>query len=150
MEDRGEMTCNKQTSETSKTPVEQATVTLTLKRWEAWRRAAGLHIDPETAEVFWAYGYVLDPYGDWPDIPEECQCLGRNYFARSPGMSVWIEFGDLPEATRDALWEKHKGSLAFPAGLEVSPAEWEEARKAAELERLEGDGLPTEPESGAA
>jgi hypothetical protein len=94
------------------------TVTLTLKQWEAWRRAAGLHIDPETAEVLWDYTQVLDPYGIWPDIPEECDCVGRSYFARSPGMDVWVEFGDLPDATREALWEKHKSQLAFPAGLD--------------------------------
>jgi hypothetical protein len=94
------------------------TVTLTLKHWEAWRRAAGLHIDPETAEVLWDYTQVLDPYGIWPDIPEECDCVGRSYFARSPGMDVWVEFGDLPDAAREALWEKHKSQLAFPAGLE--------------------------------
>jgi hypothetical protein len=92
-------------------------VTLTLDQWEAWRKAAGLHIDPETAEVLWDYRQVVDPYGIWPEIPEECDCIGRSYFARSPGMGVWIEFSDLPEATRDALWQKHKGQLAFPAGL---------------------------------
>jgi hypothetical protein len=39
------------------------------------------------------------------------------YFARSPGNDVWINFRDLPEATRTELWEKHKSKLAFPAGL---------------------------------
>ncbi len=97
------------------------TVTLTLAQWEAWRRAAGLHIDPETAEVLWNYTQVLDPYGIWPDIPEECDCVGRSYFARSPGMDVWVEFGDLPDATRDALWQKHESQLAFPAGLDFIP-----------------------------
>jgi hypothetical protein len=110
------MTSNKQTS---KTPAEHGrTVTLTLEEWEAWRRAAGLHIDPETADVHWAYTQVLDPYNVWPEIPEECDCVGRSYFARSPGMGVWVEFGDLPDATRNALWEKHKDQLVFPAGWE--------------------------------
>jgi hypothetical protein len=83
----------------------------------AIRKEAGLKIDPETAEVFWEYGSVRDPYylfehgDDWEDN------IGRNYFARSPGSDVWVWFGDLPEATRDALWEKHKSALAFPAGL---------------------------------
>jgi hypothetical protein len=114
-------TSNKQTSN-SKTPVGHGrTVTLTLEEWEAWRRAAGLHIDPETAEVLWDYRQVVDPYRIWPEIPEECDCVGRSYFARSPGMDVWVEFGDLPDATRAALWEKYKSQLAFPAGLNFLP-----------------------------
>jgi hypothetical protein len=41
------MTSNEQTIETSKILVKQGrTVTLTLEEWEAWRRAAGLHVDP--------------------------------------------------------------------------------------------------------
>jgi hypothetical protein len=51
------------------------------------------------------------------DNPEECQQVGREYFARSPGSDIWVWFGDLPEATRTALWERHKQKLAFPAGL---------------------------------
>jgi hypothetical protein len=85
--------------------------------WLAIRKEAALKIDPETAEVFWEYGSICDPYylfehgDDWDDN------IGRNYFARSPGSDVWVEFGDLSGATRDALWEKHKAKLAFPAGL---------------------------------
>jgi hypothetical protein len=73
------------------------------KIWLAIRTEAGLKIDPETAEVEWEYAQTLDPYGLDPDLPEECQCVGREYFARSPGSDVWVHFGDLPEATRDAL-----------------------------------------------
>jgi hypothetical protein len=97
------------------------TVTLSLEEWAQWRKAAGLHIDPETAEVLWKYTQVADPYGVWPNIPEEYQCVGRSYFARAPGMDVWIEFSDLPDATHDALWEKHKSKLAFLAGLDFTP-----------------------------
>jgi len=46
---------------------------------------------------------VLDPYGVYPDLPAECDCVGRCDFARAPGTGLWIEFGDLPEATREAL-----------------------------------------------
>src|SRR6266446_5833747 len=60
---------------------------------------------------------TLDPYGVYPELPEEYQQVGREYFARSPGSDVWVEFGDLPEASRDALWKKHRSKLAFPAGL---------------------------------
>jgi hypothetical protein len=88
------------------------------KAWHAIRKEAGLKIDPETAEVLWTYAQTLDPYGVDPELPEELQQFGREYFARSPGSDVWVWFGDLPEATRDALWKKHSSKLAFPAGLE--------------------------------
>jgi hypothetical protein len=97
------------------------TVEVTVKYLEALRRAVGLHIDPETAEVEWIYAQTLDPYGDDPNLPEECRQVGRDYFARSPGSDVWIWFGDLPDATRNSLWEKHKSRLAFPAGLDFIP-----------------------------
>ena len=89
------------------------------KAWLAIRKEAGLKIDPEIAEVDWIYAQTLDPYGVYPDLPEECQQVGREYFARSPGGDVWVNFGDLPKATRDALWKKHRSKLAFPAGLEA-------------------------------
>jgi hypothetical protein len=66
---------------------------------------------------------TLDPYGVEPDLPEEYQQVGRNYFARSPGSDVWVWFGDLPDETRNALWGRHSKKLAFPAGLEESFAE---------------------------
>src|SRR5262249_16401475 len=76
-------------------------------------KEAALKIDPETAEGFWNCGSQRDPYGlfkhgdDWED------CIGRNYWARSPGSEVWVEFGELPKATQDALWKKHKLRAAF-------------------------------------
>jgi hypothetical protein len=85
--------------------------------WLTSRKEAGLKIDPETAEVEWTYAQTLDPYGVYPELPEECQQVGREYFARAPGSDVWVCFHDLPDATRDVLWEKHKANLAFPAGL---------------------------------
>src|SRR6266446_3984819 len=84
------------------------------------RKKAALHIDPETAEVDWAYGQIMHPYGIDPELPDELQCIGRIYFARSPGSELWVCFGDLSEAVRDALWERHKQQLAFPAGLSHS------------------------------
>jgi hypothetical protein len=77
------------------------------KIWRATRKEAGLKIDPETAEVECIYVRILDPYGIYPDPPEEYQQVGREYFARAPGSDVWVSFGDLPEATCDALWKKH-------------------------------------------
>jgi hypothetical protein len=49
------------------------------------------------------YAQILDPYGVKPDLPRECQCVGRVYFARAPGSGMWVWFGDLPDATRDRL-----------------------------------------------
>jgi hypothetical protein len=91
---------------------------MAVEHWLAIRKEAGLKIDPETAEVDWTYAQTLDPYGVKPDLPKEYQQIGRAYFARSAGSDTWVWFGDLPKETREALWEKHKRNLAFPAGLE--------------------------------
>src|SRR5262245_43325073 len=90
------------------------TVEITVDYLKAVRREVGRHIDPETAEVYWMYAQVCNPYGDELDLPDELQCVGRDYFARSPGSKVWIWFGDLPDASADRLWKEHKHKLAFP------------------------------------
>jgi hypothetical protein len=76
---------------------------MTNEQWLAFRKEAALQIDPETAKVHWEYAQILDPYGVKPDLPRECQCVGRVYFARAPGSGMWVWFGDLPDATRDRL-----------------------------------------------
>ena len=76
---------------------------MTKEQWLAVLKEAALQIDPETAEVHFEYAQILDPYGVHDDLPEECQCVGRVYFAHSPGSDVWVWFGDLPDATRDRL-----------------------------------------------
>ena len=88
-----------------------------VEEWLAIRKEAGLHINSETAEVDWNYAQTFDPYGVDPDIPEEYQQVGREFFARSPESDVWVWFGDLPTATREDLWSRHSRKLAFPAGL---------------------------------
>jgi hypothetical protein len=85
------------------------------------RKEAARQIDPENAEVDWSYGQIMDPYGIDPDLPDELQCVGRIYFARASGSDIWVSFYDLPKAIRDALWEKHKRKLGFPAGLPQVP-----------------------------
>ena len=50
---------------------------MTVEKWLAIRKEAGLTIDPETAEVFWNYGQIMDPYNVISDLPEECHCVGR-------------------------------------------------------------------------
>ena len=77
------------------------------------RRQAGLMIDPMTAEVTWWYVQLMDPYGIDPELPEELHSVGRGYFARAPERDMWVCLYDLPSATHDALWEKHKHNLAF-------------------------------------
>jgi hypothetical protein len=90
-----------------------------IEKFLADRTAEGLKIDPRTAEVTWNYTQVLDPYGIHDDLPPEADCVGRSYFARAPGSKIWVEFGDLPSETYDALWDAHKHELAFPAGLPI-------------------------------
>jgi hypothetical protein len=80
------------------------------------RKEAGRKIDPKTAEVTWVYAFTLDRYGIY-DLPEELRQVGREYFARAPGSDIWVDFGDLPHAIREALWARHESKLVFPAGL---------------------------------
>jgi hypothetical protein len=83
-----------------------------VEQWLAIRKKAGLKIDPATAEVCWFYAQTLDPYGVYPDIPEECSQVGREYFARAPGSKIWVLIDDLPAETRRALLKrKARGSL---------------------------------------
>ena len=86
------------------------TVSIRAEIWHALLEIAGRQIDPKTAEVCSVHRQVVDPYGVYPDLPDECDCVGRCYFARAPGSRVWIEFGDLPEATREALWMRERDS----------------------------------------
>jgi hypothetical protein len=70
---------------------------LTVEEWLAIRKQAALRIDPETAQFRWGWAYVADPYGVDPNLPEEYRCIGRVYFARSPGSDVWVSFDDLTD-----------------------------------------------------
>jgi hypothetical protein len=88
-----------------------------VEEWLEIRKEEGLKIDPQTAEVNWVYAQTLDPYGVDPDLPEEYQQIGREYFARSLGGNIWVHFADLPDEIREALWQRYKSKLAFPAGL---------------------------------
>ena len=81
-----------------------------MREWIAIRKEAGLHIDPATAEVMWDYRQTLDPYGIDPELPEDMQQVGREYFARSPGNDLWVHFHDLPQSTRESLEEKRRSS----------------------------------------
>jgi hypothetical protein len=107
------------------TDAQTSECSLTVDQWLAIRKEAGLTIDPETAEVWWTYAQTLDPYGVYPDLPEECQQIGREYFARSPGNDIWVSFHDLPRETREALWKKHDSVGGLGLGLEAAnKKEW--------------------------
>ncbi len=79
---------------------------LTIEQWLQVRKEEGRKIDPDTAEVWWNWAEILDPYGVYPHPPGECQCVGRAYFARSPGSDIWVSFYDLPDETERQLWER--------------------------------------------
>jgi hypothetical protein len=55
------------------------------KKWLLVHKEAGRQIDPETAELTWIFAQTQDPYGIDPELPEEYQQVGREYFARCPG-----------------------------------------------------------------
>jgi hypothetical protein len=71
----------------------------------AERTAVGARIDPATAEVWFVYGQVLDPYGDG-GVPYEYECVGRMFFAADPVEEIAVSFYDLPQATVDAFGGK--------------------------------------------
>jgi len=79
---------------------------LAQKCGTALLETAGRQIDPETAKVISIHTQILDAYGAYPEIPRKYKCVGRAEFARNPGTDLWIEFGHLPEATRNALWNR--------------------------------------------
>ena len=83
------------------------------------RRQIGLTIDPATAETTFWWADHNDPYCILDrEMYHEGQS-GREQFARNPGASNydWVDFYDLPEATRKALWERDRHKLVFPYGL---------------------------------
>jgi hypothetical protein len=73
-----------------------------VAEWLAIRKEQAKLIDPKTAEVMRTFGNILDPY-----------CNDNLYIARAPDSDVWVSFDDLPEATRDALWEKCRLALYY-------------------------------------
>ena len=79
---------------------------LTIEQWLQIRKEEGRKIDPKIAEVMCDRVYVADPYAIYPDLAEECQCIGRLNFARSPDSEIWVSFKDLSDETRRQLWER--------------------------------------------
>jgi hypothetical protein len=69
------------------------------------RKKAALVIEPETAEVHWEYGVILDPYGE-KKLSEESRQIARLYFARAPDSDISVSFHDLPDAVTRSLQQK--------------------------------------------
>src|SRR5262249_24734130 len=65
------------------TAMENTMDEMTVDQWLALRKEAAFKMDPETAEVFWHWAQVLDPY-EVGDGGPEVDCVGRVYFARAP------------------------------------------------------------------
>jgi hypothetical protein len=75
-----------------------------VEQWLQSREELGKLIEPATAEAFWEYGQMLDPYGV-VRLPPRADYVGRLYFYRNPG-SEWVWEGDIPEATLTRLRER--------------------------------------------
>jgi hypothetical protein len=73
------------------------------------RVAAGARIDPATADVWFEYGQVLDPYGELELSPQE-ECVGRMWFARDPVERIAVSFYDLSDAICEALRDKQRAA----------------------------------------
>jgi hypothetical protein len=52
------------------------------------RRAAGLLLDPSTAEIDWNYAQIFDSYGDGLPLLPQAEQVGREYFARAPNSDL--------------------------------------------------------------
>jgi hypothetical protein len=70
------------------------------------RRAAGLLIDPSTAEIGCSMVLLLDPYYDGLPLLREEEEVGHFCFARAPDSGIWVSDNDLPDATRHAIWKR--------------------------------------------
>jgi hypothetical protein len=65
------------------------------------RKAAGLKLDPATAEAIYLSACVTDPYGVYHD-PED-YCYGRVIFARAPGSKIWVSEYEIPTPILKAI-----------------------------------------------
>jgi hypothetical protein len=72
-----------------------------MEQIRASRREAGLHIEPETAEV--TKGLIEEFYYGVEDSPRGGSPLDWEDFARAPESDIWVAFEDLPAATRETL-----------------------------------------------
>jgi hypothetical protein len=104
----------------------QSAEEIETEKWLAIRKEAGRKIDPETAEVQCMYAFTGNPYG-LPQLPAWTE-MEKEYYAKDPGSDIFVWFGDLPVATANTLWEKHKARLAAE---EIEAEKWLAVRKEA-------------------
>jgi hypothetical protein len=83
-----------------------------INEWLALYKEVGSKIDPETAEVSCRYTNLEDPYGLWPDLVENGDCVERVAFARLLETDIWVMFDHLPETTYARLDERFRERLA--------------------------------------
>jgi hypothetical protein len=74
---------------------------ITQEQWDVIRRAAGLQVHAETAELIFVYSLDRRGYDDGRGE------VHLDYFVRNPGSDEWIPLLDLLDATQSALIEKH-------------------------------------------
>jgi hypothetical protein len=83
---------------------------MTAKAAQAFRARRikeGKRIDPETCEVMAGYARAVDPYNIFEEpVPDEWSWVGKEFFARNLPDGHWVWFGDLPEETYKALFER--------------------------------------------
>jgi hypothetical protein len=65
----------------------------------------GKRIDAETCEIGRWYANAVDIYGIF-EVPKEVMCVGNELFARNLPDGTWVWFGDLPEETCKALFDR--------------------------------------------
>jgi hypothetical protein len=74
-----------------------------VKQWLQCRERAALDIDPATAKIARSDGWIVDPYGVYPEVPERYSHWVEHHFVCSPDSNVWVWFDDLPKTTSRAL-----------------------------------------------
>ena len=76
------------------------------------RCKVGRRLDPSTAEVFFIYAQVVDPYGDCDDLPAEAHCVGREWFAVDPVERIAVHARDIPDEIWTLLESKRREANA--------------------------------------
>jgi hypothetical protein len=78
----------------------------------AERSVVGRRLNPSTAQVFFIYAQVVDPYGECDDLPPEADCVGREWFAMDPVERIAVHADDIPEETWILLDQKRRAANA--------------------------------------
>jgi hypothetical protein len=69
-----------------------------IETWTRERKEAGMRIDPSTANIWWLYRLLLDPYDDGINPPSAA--VGVTWFAMDPVERIPVYVGDLPHETQ--------------------------------------------------